>query len=82
MAVTEKQHRAIAALLTTRTAQEAAANAGVGQRTLYRWMSDTDFRAAYAAASHQRLAETVGRLRAAAGEAVETLGLIPPPAQS
>jgi HEAT repeat protein len=73
MAVTAKQHRAIAALLTTRTVQEAAAEAGVGERTLYRWMGDAAFRVAYSTASHERLAETIGRLRAVAGEAVETL---------
>lgn len=68
-----KQRRAIAALLISRTVEQAAVEAGVGERTLYRWLDDRDFRAAYTEASRQLLAETIGRLRAVAGEAVETL---------
>lgn len=71
--LTEKQRRAIAALLTSRTVGQAAAEAGVGERTLHRWLDHPHFRTAYADASRQLLAETVGRLRAIAGEAVETL---------
>jgi HEAT repeat protein len=40
---------------------------------LRRWLERPDFRAAYADASRQRLGETVGRLRAVAAEAVDTL---------
>ena len=68
-----KHRRAIAALLTSRTVEQAAIAAGVGERTLYRWLDDPDFRAAYTDASRQLLAETVGRLRAATGEAVDAL---------
>lgn len=71
--LTDKQRRAIAALLTERTVQGAAARAGVGERTLRRWLDDAAFRAAYTEVSRQRLGEAVGQLRAVAGEAVETL---------
>ena len=69
----DRQRRAIEALLTERTIQAAAARAEIGERTLRRWLDDPAFRAAYTDASRQLLAEAVGRLRAVAGEAVETL---------
>jgi hypothetical protein len=68
-----KQRRAIAALLTARTVQDAARQTGISDRTLRRWMDDLAFREAYSAISRQRLDETVARLRAVATEAVETL---------
>jgi hypothetical protein len=71
--LSDKQRRAIASLLTTRKLQDAAAEAGVGERTLRRWLDEPSFRAAYAEASRQRLGETVGRLRVVAAEAVDTL---------
>jgi hypothetical protein len=71
--LTDKQRRAIVALLTERTVQDAAARVGIGERTLRRCLDDADFRAAVTEASRQRLAETVGRLRAVACDAVEAL---------
>ena len=71
--LTDKQRRAIAGLLTEPTIQCAAARAGIGERTLRRWLDATDFRAAVTEASRQRLSEAIGRLRAVAAEAVETL---------
>ena len=38
-----KQRRAIAALIEARTIQDAAQAAGVGERTLYRWLEDPIF---------------------------------------
>lgn len=71
--LSDRQRRAVAALLVEPTVQGAAARAGIGERTLRRWLDDPGFHAAYTEVSRQRLAETVGRLRAVAGEAVETL---------
>jgi hypothetical protein len=71
--LTDKQQRAIAALLTCASVKDAALSAGVGERSLHRWLVEPGFRAAYAGASRQRLGETIGRLRAVAAEAVETL---------
>lgn len=48
--LTTKQRRAIAALLTERTIGAAAATAGIGERTLHRWLDDPTFRAALGAA--------------------------------
>lgn len=71
--LSEKQQRAIAALLTCASIKDAAASAAIGERSLHRWLAEPAFRAAYADASRQRLGETVGRLRAVAAEAVATL---------
>ena len=70
--LTDRQRRAVEALLTSKSTAEAAAQSGIGVRT-ERWKRDLAFQDAYRAASRARLSETVGRLRAAAGEAVETL---------
>src|SRR5438094_887680 len=45
--LTSKQETLIAALLTEPTYAAAAAKAGVGTATLYRWMHLPEFRAAY-----------------------------------
>jgi transposase len=71
--LSDRQRRAIEALLTSKSTAEAAARIGISARTIERWKRDPDFRNAYHAASRARLAETVGRLRSAAAEAVETL---------
>ena len=46
VSLTAKQHRAIAALISSPTVGEAAKAAGVSERTLARWLSDPDFRMA------------------------------------
>ena len=46
VSLTAKQHRAIAALISSPTVGEAAKAAGVSERTLARWMGDPDFRMA------------------------------------
>jgi hypothetical protein len=42
-----KQEEAIAALLTHRNIEEAAGAAGIGARTLLRWLKIPEFQAAY-----------------------------------
>ena len=71
--VRDRQRRAIEALLTSKSASEAAERSGIPRRTLERWKRDQAFQDAYRGASRERLAETVGRLRSAAGEAVDAL---------
>lgn len=72
--LTTKQSRAIACLLTSANIQEAAAAAGVGERTLHTWLKEPAFQTALAneesrvidAAARQlvQLSETaVGTLR-------------------
>jgi len=60
-------------LLTEPTYAAAAAKAGVGQTTLYRWLHLPAFRTAYRRARRELIEAAVGRIQAAAGQAVETL---------
>jgi transposase-like protein len=71
--LTSKQEAVIAALLTEPTYAAAAAKAGVGQTTLYRWLHLPAFRTAYRRARRELIEAAVGRIQAAAGQAVETL---------
>lgn len=64
---------AIRALLQTKTVTEAAALAGVGERTLFRWLADSDFRAALATAEGELLDAAQRRLLALQGKAIDTL---------
>jgi hypothetical protein len=71
--LTGKQEALIAALLTEPSYAAAAAKAGVGQTTLYRWLHVSAFRAAYRQARRELVEAAIGRLQAASGQAVETL---------
>lgn len=68
-----RRELAIAALLTERTIGAAAEAVGIGARTLHRWLAEDDFRREYQAASRRVLDATVGRLRAASGQALDVL---------
>jgi hypothetical protein len=68
-----KAELAIAALLAEPTVEAAAARAGVSVHTLKNWLADPAFRAAYRRARREVVEGAVGRLQAAAGQAVETL---------
>jgi hypothetical protein len=71
--LTGKQEVLIAALLTEPTYAAAAAKAGVGQSTLYRWLQLPAFRAAYRQARRELVEAAIGRIQAGTGQAVETL---------
>ena len=72
--LTTKKRRAIEALLSSSTLEEAAEEARVGYRTLARWRSeDPDFRAALRQAQDQALDSAVSRLSVAMPAAVDTL---------
>jgi hypothetical protein len=69
-----KRQQAIAALLERSTIVEAARAAGIGEKTLRRWLVQPEFKAAYQDAREQTLRMAVGRLQgllARAGEALE-----------
>lgn len=53
--LTERQMRALHALLVTRSRTEAARLAGVGERTLRGYLADEQFRAAYDVALEERI---------------------------
>jgi hypothetical protein len=68
-----KQESAIAALLTAPTHAAAAAAAGVGEATLYRWLKLPEFRWAFRNARRRLVDDAVVRLQAATGRAVDAL---------
>lgn len=72
--LTHKQRRAIPALLSAPTVEDAAALAGVSRESLYRWLrSDPRFRDELHAAEAAALAETSRRLVGLAGRALATI---------
>jgi len=68
-----KKEEAIVALLSQRSVDEAARIISVTPRTLYRWMKDPEFDAAYREARRAAFAQSVARLQQASGAAVSTL---------
>ena len=72
--MTNRQQRALAALIRAPTTREAAASAEVGYSTLRRWLSeDQEFREAYRAELSQLVEEAARSVRAGMGEASQTL---------
>jgi hypothetical protein len=68
-----KQEAAIAALLSQRTVEDAARAAGIGTRTLFRWLDQPEFREAYLQARRQAFGQASARLQQATGAAVSVL---------
>lgn len=68
-----KQEAAIIALLQAPTIEEAAKVCGIGESTLWRWMQQPDFQAAYRDARRRVVEAALAGLQQAAGEAVGAL---------
>ena len=68
-----KQEDAIAALLSQRNVEEAARAAGIGTRTLLRWLKLPDFQAAYRQARRAAFGQAVARLQQGTSAAATTL---------
>src|ERR1035437_2882301 len=68
-----KKEEAINALLTQRNVEEAARVANIGTQTLYRWMKEPEFQAAYLEARRAAVAQSNARLQQASSAAVSTL---------
>lgn len=72
--MTAKKKRALAALLTASTIQEAAAQAKVSYPTLRRWLkSDEEFRGEYEAVLREATEGAAAQARQGMGEAIVTL---------
>jgi hypothetical protein len=71
--LTRRQEEAIAALLSTRGVDEAAKACNTPVRTLYRWLSEPEFDAAYRAARRKAFGQCTARLQHAASAAATTL---------
>jgi hypothetical protein len=68
-----KMEDAIAALLSQRNVDEAARSAGIGARTLLRWMKDPEFDAAFRAARRAAFGQTTARLQQGSSAAATIL---------
>src|SRR5664279_1128621 len=68
-----KKEEAIAALLTQRNIEEAARTAGIGTRTLMRWLQIPEFQKAYREARRQAFGQAVARLQQGTSAAATTL---------
>ena len=68
-----KQEDAIAALLTQRNVEEAARTAGIGTRTLLRWLKLPEFQAAYRKARREAFGQAIARLQQGTSAAATTL---------
>jgi len=71
-----KQQRAILALLTSRSVEEAAGACHTPARTLHRWLKEPAFDAAYREAKHAEFSQAIARLHQMAGAAATTLGKV------
>src|SRR5215471_14899490 len=69
-----RAERAICALLTEQSIEDAAVKAGVGSRTIHRWLrEDAAFQAAYNRAKREVVRQAQTRLQQATGKAVAAL---------
>jgi len=68
-----KQEDAIAALLTQRNVEEAARAAGIGVRTLLRWLKLPEFQSAYRQARRDAFGQAIARLQQGTSAAATTL---------
>jgi hypothetical protein len=71
-----KQEAAVLALLASRGVEDAARTAGVTPRTLYRWIKEPAFNAAFRAAKRDAYGQAIARLHQMASAAVSTLGKV------
>lgn len=71
--ISRKQEAAIAALLRDPTIKQAARAVGVGEVTLWRWLKQEGFSAAYKVARRQVVEAAIGYLQEATVEAAATL---------
>ena len=71
--IDSKMQLVISALLISRTIEEAAKMANVGEHTVYRWLKLPEFAEAYREARREVVQHAVSRLQQAVGQAVAVL---------
>jgi lambda repressor-like predicted transcriptional regulator len=71
--LTPIQERAVVALLSHANLRTAAKAIGVDETTLWRWLQDKDFHAAYMTARRETVQHALARLQQVSTEAVNTL---------
>jgi len=72
-ALTHAQQQSIFALLAEPSIASAAAKAGVGERTLHRWLRQEQFGAVYRASRREAFIQAIGLTQRSAAAAVATL---------
>jgi hypothetical protein len=68
-----KQEEAIVGLLSQRSIEDAARAAGIGARTLVRWLQLPEFKKAYREARRDAFGQSIARLQQATSAAAATL---------
>ena len=68
-----KKDAALLALLSGRSVEEAARSANVTPRTLYRWLEDPEFDAAYRSAKRAAFGQALARLQQGSAAAATTM---------
>jgi hypothetical protein len=71
--LTTKQKKALSAMLTERTTEQAAAKAGISERQLYRWLELPGFQAELKALESQLIDAATRRLLVGIDDALDTL---------
>ena len=71
--LTDKQEKALAALLNQPTISAAADTIGIGLRTLHTWLAEPAFNEAYRIARREATNQAIARLQQSSSEAVTTL---------
>ena len=71
--LTVKQRRTIAAIIASRTHEDAMQTARITRQTFYKWMKSSAFRDELNRQLDDFTADAIGQLKSAAGEAVQTL---------
>jgi hypothetical protein len=74
--LTPIQERAIVALLSNANTRTAAKAVGVDEATLWRWLQDKEFHAAYMTIRRESVSLSIARLQQSTMEAVNTLKAI------
>jgi hypothetical protein len=75
--LTPQQDRAIVALLNEPNVAKAATAAGVGERTLYRWLAEDDrFKKAFLRARREAFSQAIGMMQRYAPAAVNALAKV------
>jgi transposase-like protein len=74
--LSQKKEAAIVALLSSRGVEEEARTVDVDPRTLYRWMKEPAFQAAYREAKRAAFSQAIARLHQMTGAAVTAPGKV------
>ena len=69
----KKQEQAIIALISHRTIEEASRASGIGKTTIFKWLQDDAFQAAYREARGKVIRQAIAQAQSACSEAIKAL---------